>query len=120
MQASMLRPFLVQGAVGLVAVIAFSIYGQMSSALFGFLIGLANVAMLVATFQKANSKAAEDPKSGILVLYMSAVLRFVLLAALFVIGLALFKLEPLAMVMTFVVMTLAQMFNLKGKRRLTD
>lgn len=120
MQVNLQRPFIVQGLLGLVTVIGFSIYGQLISAVYGMLIGFVNIGLLALTFQQANAKAAEDPKSGILVLYMSAVIRFVLLAVLFVIGLALLKLDPLAVVITFVVMTLGQMFNLQGKRRLTD
>ncbi|UQB42160.1 ATP synthase subunit I [Thiomicrospira microaerophila] len=120
MQANLKRPFIVQGILGLIAVIGFAVYGQFLSALYGMMIGFANIGLLVLTFKKANSKAAADPQGGILVLYMSAVIRFVLLAVLFVIGLALLKLDPLAVVITFVVMTLGQMFNLQGKRRLTD
>jgi ATP synthase protein I len=120
MQINLQRPLVVQGLLGIVAVIGFSIYGQFVSALYGMVIGVVNVGLLALTFQQASAKAAIDPKSGILVLYMSAVIRFVLLAVLFVIGLALLKLDPLAVVITFVVMTLGQMFNLQGKRRLTD
>ena len=120
MQTNLLRPLIVQGGIGLVALIAFSFYGLGMSSLYGMFIGLANVGMLALTFRQANRRAEDDPKSGILVLYMSAVIRFVLLAVLFVIGLALLKLEPVGMVITFVVMTLGQMFNLQGKRRLTD
>jgi ATP synthase protein I len=114
------RLLMIQGFLGLVSVASFSIYGQGLSALYGLGVGLVNVLMLAFTFNKANSKAAIDPKSGILLLYVSAVIRFILLAVLFVIGLALLKLEPLAVVITFVVMQIGQMFNLKGKRRLTD
>jgi ATP synthase protein I len=76
--------------------------------------------MLGFTFRTANNRAAEDPKQGVLILYMSAVIRFILLAVLFVIGLAWLKLDPMAVVLTFVVMQAGQMFNLQGKRRLTD
>ncbi|MGE4502979.1 MAG: ATP synthase subunit I [Thiomicrospira sp.] len=120
MQANVLRPFVVQGAIGLMALAVFAYYGQATSALYGVFIGMANVVMLMLTFRLANQKAAENAKQGILVLYVSAVIRFVLLAVLFVIGLALLKLEPLPVVLTFVLMTIGQMFNLQGKRRLTD
>lgn len=120
MQTNLLRPLLIQGLIGVIALSVFAYYGHPLSSLYGLIIGLANVAMLAFTFQRANQKAAQDPKGGILVLYMSAVIRFVLLAVLFVIGLALLKLDPMPMVVTFVLMTLGQMFNLQGKRRLTD
>lgn len=114
------QPLKIQGLLGLIAVAIFATQGQWDSAVYGLLVGLVNVLMLALTFSQANAKAAEDPKTGILVLYMSAVIRFVLLAVLFVLGLALFKFEPMPVVLTFVVMQLGQMFNLKGKRRLTD
>ena len=120
MQTSLLRPLVIQGAIGAVALAAFAYFGHPLSALYGVMIGMANVLMLALTFSRADTKAAENPKAGILILYMSAVIRFVLLAVLFVIGLALFKLEPMPMVVTFVLMTIGQMFNLQGKRRLTD
>ena len=120
MQANLLRPFVVQGVIGAIALAAFAYYGEALSALYGVFIGLANVLLLALTFKHANKKATDDAKMGILVLYVSAVIRFVLLAVLFVIGLALLKLEPLPMVLTFVLMTIGQMFNLQGKRRLTD
>ena len=120
MQTNILRPFVIQGLIGVIALSVFAYYGHPISSLYGVMIGLANVAMLAFTFEHANKRAAQDPKGGILVLYMSAVIRFVLLAVLFVIGLALLKLDAMPMVVTFVLMTIGQMFNLQGKRRLTD
>ncbi|MDG6778712.1 ATP synthase subunit I [Thiomicrorhabdus sp. zzn3] len=120
MNKNLSQPLVIQGAIGIVAIVVFAVLGQGPSAAYGFFVGIMNVLMLSLTFKKADSTAKEDPKRGILVLYLSAVIRFVLLAVLFVLGLALFKFEPMAVVLTFVVMQLGQMFNLKGKRRLTD
>lgn len=117
---NLLRPLVVQGLIGALALTVFTYYEHAAGAAFGVLIGLANVLMLAYTFDRANAKAEQNPKSGILVLYMSAVIRFMLLAVLFVIGLAFLKLEPMPMVVTFVLMQIGQMFNLQGKRRLTD
>ena len=114
------QPLKIQGAIGLIAVLIFATQGLTYSAGYGFLIGILNVLMLSMTFKKANDTAEDDPKTGILILYMSAVIRFVLLAALFILGLSLFKFEPMPVVLTFVVMQIGQLFNLKGKRRLTD
>jgi len=111
----------IQIAIGLVMVAIFSLYGQTVAAAYGMFIGLMNVWMLSFTFQKANKRAAEDPKSGILILYMSAVIRFVLLAVLFVLGLSfLEESQAFPVVLTFVLMQLGKLFDLKGKRRLTD
>ena len=112
----------IQIVIGLVLVAVFSFFGQAVAAAYGMFVGLVNVWMLSFTFTKANKRAAEDPKSGILILYMSAVIRFVLLAVLFVLGLS-FLVESQAVpavVLTFVAMQLGKLFDLKGKRRLTD
>lgn len=114
------QAFKIQTVVGLVAITGFATQGQWLDALYGFLIGLANLLVLVKSFASANRKAEHDPKSGIQVLYLSAVIRFSLLAVLFVLGLQVFGLEPMPVVLTFVAMQLAQVFNLKGKQRLTD
>lgn len=110
----------IQGLIGLICLIAFATQGLWESALYGVFIGAANVLLLGVTFEKANKRAETEPKAGILILYLSAVIRFVLLAVLFVLGLSLLKFDPKAVVLTFVLMQAGQMFNLKGKRRLTD
>ena len=110
-----------QGIIGILAVAFYATQGHFVASGYGFLIGLINIFMLQYTFVKANKRAAEDPKSGMLVLYMSAVIRFVLLAVLFVLGLSLLdQSEAFPVIITFVLMQIGQLFNLKGKRRLTD
>ena len=116
------RAVKVQIVIGLAMVGIYSLFDQTVAAAYGMFVGLVNVWMLNFTFTKANKRAAEDPKSGILILYMSAVIRFVLLAVLFVLGLS-FLVENSdvpAVVLTFVAMQLGKLFDLKGKRRLTD
>lgn len=120
MNTNLKRSLILQAVLGIVLIVGFGLYGFWQAAIYGAAISFANVLMLAITFNKANAKAAENPKSGILVLYMSAVLRFALMAVLFIVGLALLRLEPLPVIITFMVMTVGQMFNLKGKRRLTD
>lgn len=113
-------PLKIQGLIGLLAVAVFAFQGGLVSALFGFFVGIVNVLMLGFTFKKADKKASEDPQMGVMILYMSAVARFVLLAVLFVLGLSLLSLEPMPVVLTFVLMQIGQVFSLLGKRRLTD
>lgn len=121
MQAGHLKQaFKIQGMIGVIAVAIFATQGQWLEASYGFIVGLANLLILVKSFARANQKAEHDPKRGIQVLYLSAVIRFSLLAVLFVLGLQAFGFSPMPVVLTFVVMQLAQVFNLKGKQRLTD
>lgn len=112
----------VQGIIGILVVVFYATQGHLLGAVYGFIIGLANIFMLQLTFNKANKRAAEDPKAGMLILYMSAVIRFVLLAVFFVLGLSILDQseEAFPVIITFVLMQIGQLFNLKGKRRLTD
>ncbi|MEA1988303.1 MAG: ATP synthase subunit I [Pseudomonadota bacterium] len=114
------KSFKVQGLIGLIMVAIFATQSQAMGAGYGFFIGIMNVIMLSFTFRKANQRAEDDAKAGILILYMSAVIRFILLAVLFVLGLQVFGFEAMPVVLTFVVMQIGQVFNLKGKQRLTD
>jgi len=117
---SLTKSLKIQVIIGLIGVLVFGVYGQWLDAIYGFFIGLVNVLILAISFARANRKAEQDPKGGIQILYLSAVMRFILLAVLFVLGLQAFGLAPMPVVLTFVVMQLAQVFNLKGKQRLTD
>jgi ATP synthase protein I len=111
----------VQGIIGIIVVAFYATQGHVMGSAYGFLIGLANILMLQLTFTKANNRAAEDPKAGMLILYMSAVIRFILLAVFFVLGLSILdQSEAFPVIITFVLMQIGQLFNLKGKRRLTD
>lgn len=114
------RPLKVQLLLGAVMVVVFATQNLLQDALYGVFLGLANVSMLAFTFKLANQRAEIDAKQGVAILYLSAVVRFILLAVLFVIGLAWLKMNPMAVVLTFVVMQIGQMANLQGKRRLTD
>lgn len=115
------KSFKIQGIIGLIVVAIFATQGQLIAAGYGFFVGIINVLMLSLTFSKANKRAEDDAKAGILILYMSAVIRFILLAVLFVLGLSfLDESQAFPVVLTFVLMQLGQLFNLKGKRRLTD
>lgn len=110
-----------QGIIGILVVVFYATQDNALAAAYGFAIGLINILMLQFTFVKANQRAAEDPKAGMLILYMSAVIRFILLAVLFVLGLSVLdQSEAFPVIITFVLMQIGQLFNLKGKRRLTD
>jgi ATP synthase protein I len=119
-QSNALKSAKYQAMIGLIMVVIFTTQSQILAAAYGFFVGMINVALLAYTFKKANKKSAENPETGILVLYLSAVIRFILLAALIILGLSLLKLNALAVVLTFVAMQIGQVFNLKGKQRLTD
>jgi ATP synthase protein I len=111
----------IQMIVGVLAILAF--YIIMNDAIgagYGFLIAMLNILLLSFSFKKANNKSKESPQMGVMILYLSAVIRFVLLAVMFIIGLSVLHLQPMPVVITFVVIQVAQVFTLQGKQRLTD
>ena len=60
--------------------------------------------------RKAEERALRDPKAGMLILYVGAVLRFLLLIALLGVGLGLLKLSPQPMLAGFVLAQLGFLF----------
>jgi ATP synthase protein I len=71
------------------------------SAFYGGLISLAVSWLLRRGVLRANEIARDDPKKGMAVLYFGALQRFLLVLALFGLGLGLLKMTPLATVIGF-------------------
>ena len=71
------------------------------SAFFGGFVSLSVSWLLRRGVLKANKIAKEDPKKGMIALYVGAVQRFVLVLALLGIGFGVFKLDPLAIIIGF-------------------
>ncbi len=117
------KTFKTQAIAGVLVVAAYTFFQDahlMQSVVYGYALGLASVLLLVMGVKIADKKSESDPKQGMLVLYASAVLRFVFVAVLFIIGLSWLNFDPLAVVAPFIVMQISQIFNLRGKQRLTD
>jgi len=87
------------------------------SAFFGGFIGLTVSLLLRRGVLKANETAQEDPKRGMLVLYVGAVQRFVVVLALFGLGLGLLGMAPLATVVGFGCAQLAYAVVMKKSAR---
>ena len=106
---------------GLVLVV-FGIFSPMSvpASSYGIMLGLLNVGLLGLTMRIANARAETDPRQSMWILYVSAAIRFVVLAVCFVVGIQGFGLDPMPLVVTFIAMQLAQIMALRGKKRLTD
>ena len=88
------------------------VWGALSAA-YGGLSSVALALISVGGFKRANKFALSDPKMGMTVLYISAVIRFVAVLVLLGIGLGVFKFAPLAVIIGFV---LAQASYLMGAR----
>jgi ATP synthase protein I len=107
---------------GGVALVAFGLFEPMSvpASAYGLMLGLLNVGLLALTMRIADQQAQTDPKQSMWILYVSAAIRFILLAVCFVSGISVLGLDPMPLVLTFVAMQLAQVMVLRGKKRLRD
>lgn len=107
---------------GGIALVAFGVLAPMSvpASAYGLMLGLVNVGLLLLTVRIADARALAAPQQSMMILYASAAVRFVLLGALFVVGISAVGLDPMPMVLTFVAMQFAQVMTLRGKKRLTD
>jgi ATP synthase protein I len=107
---------------GGLALVAFGLFDPMTvpASFYGLSLGLVNVGLLAVTVRIADVRALTQPRQSMWILYVSAALRFMLLGALFVVGIGGLDLAPMPMVLTFVAMQLAQVMSLRSKKRLTD
>lgn len=99
-------------------------YGHAYAAAYGGLVSLFLTWTIGWSMRKANEIAKTDPKRGMAVLYMGAVLRFFLFLGLFAIGIGLLKLTPLAVVATAIVVwmtgVLVPQFTQVKRQKRTD
>ena len=84
------------------------------SAFFGGLTSLSILMLLRRGVRRASDLALTDQKKSMVILYLGAVQRFILVIALFALGLGLIKLVPLAMFAGFAA---AQVGNVIGARK---
>ncbi len=104
MQANARKVVGLQVAIASVVAVGFGIYEggwHALSAVFGGLISVASSLLLRRGVARASEIVKDDPKKGMAVLYFGAFQRFVMVVALFALGLALIGLDPLAAVIGF-------------------
>ncbi len=73
------------------------------SALYGGLVSVISISMLSRGITQAGRNTQQDAKTSLVLLYIGAAIRFVLVLVLFGIGLGVLKLAPLAMIAGFVI-----------------
>ena len=94
------RLLVFQACAGVAVALVFYFFKGMvefQSAIFGALISMASALWLGRGVKRAEVNAISDPKRSMAMLYLGAVQRFVLVIALFILGLSFLKLDPLAM-----------------------
>ena len=108
----------IQFATGLVLAIVFLlIYGVFSSlsAFYGAAITIASTLVLKRNVRRADEFSISAPSKSMGVLYFGAVQRFVLVLALFIIGLGVLKLDAIAVMAGFILAQLGFLFNIRDR-----
>ncbi|HEY0663467.1 MAG TPA: ATP synthase subunit I [Thiobacillaceae bacterium] len=115
----MTAQLVVTAAMGLGAFLLFGML-QGVSVVYGGLVDLVLTLLLSRNVRKADAVAATDPKGGMTVLYVGAVQRFFLFIAMFAVGLALLRLDALAVATGFVAARIAQLASARDTTRTND
>jgi len=88
---------------------------EAASALYGGFASVLTVLWLSRGVKRAEEAVLRNPKRSLQILYFGAVQRFLLVAGLLAVGLAAFKLPPIAMCVGFAV---AQLSFVMGSRKI--
>lgn len=80
------------------------------SALFGMSVSIASALLLSRGVMRASSTMQTDKNKGMLILYLGAVQRFIMVLALFALGVAYLNLQPVAMIAAFGAAQMAYIF----------
>ena len=84
------------------------------SALYGGLVAVILTLLLSRGVKRAEASSAHDPQKSMVILYVGAVLRFVLALVAFALGLAVLKLEPMAVFIGFAAAQFSYLINARG------
>ena len=87
------------------------------SALYGGLASMVTVWLLGRGVKRAEAAVLRDPKRSMQILYFGAAQRFILVAVLLALGLAVLKLSPIAMCVGFVLTQLSFVMGTRSMAR---
>ena len=90
------------------------------AAAYGALVTIATTLLLAWRLRRAGEMARQDPRKSMKILYVGAVWRFTLAVILFALGIGYLKLNPLAMIVGFMLTQLAYIFVGLGTQRASD
>ncbi len=90
------------------------------AAAYGAAVTVVSTVLLVWRLKRAGETARNDPRKSMKIIYVGAVWRFLLTAILFALGIGFFKLDPLAMIVGFMLTQLAYVLIGLGTQRASD
>ncbi len=111
------KVLIAQIIAGVVAAIGFLLYAGAWHALSALAGGGVSIILLLRLrrgVKRATEVAPQDQKKGMLILYMGAAERFLLILVLFALGLGVAGLDPLAMFVGFFLAQLSNLTNARG------
>lgn len=91
-------------------------FPQAQSALYGGLASVAVAVLLKRNLIKAGQITLNKPRKSVLILYLGAVQRFIIVLGIFGVGFAVFKFKPLASLIGFGAAQLSYLACLMGNR----
>lgn len=103
--------------VGLVSFIGFMLYAGSWPAISAFAGASVSIALLLVLrygVKRAAEMAQHDQKGSMLILYLGAAQRFILILVLFALGLGVVGFDPLAMFVGFFLAQLSNLINARG------
>jgi ATP synthase protein I len=107
---------LIQASAGIVVALVFAYlngFAHALSAIYGTAVSMVGVLLLSTDIRRANSRAVDHPKSSMGVLYFGAAQRFIVILVLLVIGLAVLKLQAVAVLSGFALAQLGFVVQLR-------
>lgn len=111
------KVLIAQLIAGCIAAIGFLLYSGAwhgLSALAGGGVSISLLLLLRRGVKRAGEMAQHDQKKGMIILYMGAAQRFLLILVLFALGLGVAGLDPLAMFVGFFLAQLSNLTNVRG------
>ncbi len=116
-EAKARKALLAQLIVGVVSSMGFMLYAGSwhgISALAGAAVSITLLLVLRYGVKRAAEAAPHDEKRSMLILYLGAAQRFILILVLFALGLGVVALDPLAMFVGFFLAQLSNLTNVRG------
>ena len=110
----MLIAQLIAGAVAAIGFLLYSGAWHALSALAGGAVSISLLLLLRRGIKRAGEIAQHDQKRSMIILYMGAAQRFLLILVLFALGLGVAGFDPLAMFVGFFLAQLSNLTNVRG------
>lgn len=104
MRRAVVRLLIIQFTIALLVALGYLIFkdvGEFIAALFGGSVTLAGTVLMAWRIRRAGEVAAQEKQQGFIEIYTGAIQKFILTLVLMAVGMGYFKLDPLAILVSF-------------------